>query len=327
MRSTKAGAIIGQALEGFDGEGIGKVTVFIKTSYGLGSGIADLAEGVDPSSADFGKNVLSTLMTDSDKLIAQQDLSEVFADRVVAGLELITPKITTDRVAVNSIETSTAENIEIKNSVTINGTLTVDKIKANQIEGLEVLTNKIGRLELASGEVAKGSTARNESVGSAMMDLANLQVQNLSVALNLNLSGGLIVNGLAQFNGESVFDKLVTFSGKTLFKDAVDFEGRTTFNNDTGGFAAIKKDNKEIEVRFSKPYDEPPVITISIRNGVFATYSYKEIKNAKTQEIDGFTIILKEPAEEEVEFSWTAMSIKDARLVHLDVSSNDVKQQ
>src|SRR3990167_7916450 len=109
MRATKAGAIIGQALTGFDGDGVGEVTVFIKTSYGMGSGASELANGVEASSPDFAKNILSTLMTNSDQLITQPDMSEIVTDRLVAGLEVITPRLTTDEVVLNSIESATAE--------------------------------------------------------------------------------------------------------------------------------------------------------------------------------------------------------------------------
>jgi hypothetical protein len=308
MRATKAGAIIGQALTGFDDEGIGEVTVFVKTSYGTGSGASELANGAEASSPDFAKNVLSTLMTHSDQLIDQPDMSEIVTDRVVAGLEIITPKVTTDEVALNSIEAATAEDIQINSDVVINGTLIADKIKANQIEGLEILTDKISSLQSSADSQ---HTEEEGVVAGESVDLSDFSVQSASVALDLSVgglltaSGGLTVNGLAQFNGESIFDQLVTFEGKSLFNSDAEFTGRATFNSDSGGFAAINAGQNEVRVVFDRPYAQVPVVTVNIKNGQFVQYAYKDLTER------GFTIVLKDPAASDVEFAWTALSVNN----------------
>ena len=311
MRATKAGAIIGQALTGYDDEGVGEVTVFIKTSYGMGSGTSELANGVEASSPDFAKNVLSTLMTNSNQLIAQPDMSEIVTDRLVAGLEIITPKVTSDEVKLNSIEAATAENIEVNSDVVVNGTLIADKIKANQIEGLEIFTDKISSLETR----ISGQQSDEEAgvVAGQSIDLRDFSVQNASVALDLSVgglltaNGGLEVNGLAQFNGESIFDQLVTFEGRSLFSGDAEFAGRATFNSDSGGFAVINSGQAEVRVVFDRPYSQIPVVTLNVKNGQFAQYAYKDL----TQ--NGFTIVLKDPATTDVEFAWSALSVKDAQ--------------
>ena len=311
MRATKAGAIIGQALTGFDGEGQGMVEIFIKGGYGYGSSVADLIGEDNANSSEAGKLVLEALMTGSEQLIEQQDLSEIFADRVVAGLEIITPKVTTDKVALNSIEAATAENIQINSDVVVNGTLVADKIRANQIEGLEVLANQV-----RSSQFVVGSEDNNDGEGTVAgqsVDLNGFSVQSANVALDLSVgglltaSGGLTVNGLAQFNGESIFDQLVTFEGKSLFNGDAEFAGRATFNSDSGGFAVIRAGQNQVRVAFERPYSQVPVVTVNIKNGQFVQYAYKDLTE------QGFTIVLKDPATSDIEFAWTALSVNGAK--------------
>lgn len=123
---------------------------------------------------------------------------------------------------------------------------------------------------------------------------------DVSIAGNTIIGGGLTINGQTIFNGQTMFDELVTFSDDVVFK------GRTTFNNDTGGYALIRQGEQEVAVKFAKPNDEvPPVVTVSVKNGRFVPYAYKDLTK------EGFTIILNEPASEDTEFSWTALTIAD----------------
>ncbi|MDD3002855.1 MAG: hypothetical protein PHS06_03240, partial [Candidatus Shapirobacteria bacterium] len=102
MKATKAGAIIGTAMSDFDGEGTGHVLVFIKNGVGNGTKIADLLPGVDENAADFAKQILDELMWQKDNLVLT-DLSEIITDRLVAGVEIITPKIVTDKTQTKNL--------------------------------------------------------------------------------------------------------------------------------------------------------------------------------------------------------------------------------
>ena len=95
--------------------------------------------------------------------------------------------------------------------------------------------------------------------------------------------------------------------------------GRATFNNDAGGFAIIKQNKTEIEVKFEKPFEYVPIVTVNAKDGQFVTYTYKDLDK------DSFKIVLKDPAAKDTEFAWTALSIKEARSVHFD--QNDVVRQ
>ncbi len=364
MRATKAGAVIGQAMDAFDGEGIGKVMTFVKTVYYNGSSSFDLLSSDGgilnaDENTNMSARILDYVVNEKPKYVDDTALSEVVTDRMVAGLEIITPKITTDNLTLNTIkpvevdvvmELGADGRFVIKNpdgeeviafdslgNAKFTGTVTANKLKANQIEGLEILTDKISSLQSlvdsqqlsgdpdltgpthgGSGDQSVLSAATNaDAEASGIINLSNLNIQTVTVTLDLSVGGmlyargGLTVDGLAQFNGESIFDKLVTF------KTDINLEGRATFNNDAGGFAVIHSGQSSVDVIFDKPYDKPPVISLGIKNGRFAQYAYTEIKEDPTDpnnlKIKGFKIILSAPANEDIEFAWTALSIKDAK--------------
>lgn len=110
MRASKAGSIIGQALTGFSGEGVGQIMVFIKTGYANGSGPRQIMEGLEsspdtpaPNSLDAGKILLADLVAQQLDLSEEIDLSEIFVDRASVGLEVVTPRVITDSLVVDKI--------------------------------------------------------------------------------------------------------------------------------------------------------------------------------------------------------------------------------
>ena len=233
--------------------------------------------------------------------VNNEDKSEVLTDQVSSG------KVNTSSLYANNIF---AANI------------TVDKLRANQIEGLELFTDKIASLSQKQKDASTSADTQVTEQRNINNDQNNqveqLEIKSAKVALDLSINGslfangGLTVNGDAEFKGNVVMYKLVTFIEKSVFNNDVSFVGKATFNSDSAGFAVIKKDKKEIEVKFDKPYDNDPIVTVSVRDGQFVNYSYTDLSK------DGFKIILKDPAEKDIKFSWTAVSIKDARTVHYD---------
>ena len=49
------------------------------------------------------------------------------------------------------------------------------------------------------------------------------------------------------------------------------------------------------------------MVSISLGEGKFATYSYRNVT------ADGFEIVLQQPAEEELKFSWIALAVDNVR--------------
>jgi hypothetical protein len=138
---------------------------------------------------------------------------------------------------------------------------------------------------------------------------------------NLNVNGTLFANnglesmGPANFYGESTFYKLVTFVDQAVFNQNVTFNGRATFNSDTGGFAVIHQGQTQVQVTFTTPFTANPVVTISNNDGQFTSYSYSNLTPT------GFTIVIPKPATQDTNFSWTALSITNAKTFQQPVTT------
>ena len=323
MKATKAGSIIGQAMQDFSymDNDIGLVVAFVKTSFFTGESLVTRYQGIEfetevgedsenaLSDNELARNILSVLVADKGS-VNSYNLSEVLTDRLAAGLEIITPRIVVDRIEANEI--------------------VAGKIRANQIEGLEILANEIvsnkitdamGRLNIqpvvsdqslvVSQENASGSAVLADTT-SVNFDKPVVASLDLSVLGKLFANNGLTVSGTAEFMGDTIFNSGVTFAVTP------------TFNKDTAGFAVINRGEQEIEIEFENEYAGTPVVTANAIWDVdqatldvmkqLGTYVLpkQEFIVARTT-TKGFMIILETPAVTDLKFSWTAIAVKDAK--------------
>jgi fibronectin-binding autotransporter adhesin len=153
------------------------------------------------------------------------------------------------------------------------------------------IENKVTSLE------QQVQTIQNGLQSSQNIDLSNLAIGRATVSLDLIVEGALTVNGSAEFRGSTIFAALATFNGD------VAVNGTATFNNNAGGYAVIRAGRQTVHVSFTKPYAQPPIVNISLGGGKFAQYSYNNVT------ADGFDIVLANPASEDLEFTWTALSV------------------
>lgn len=345
MKATKNGSIIGMAMTGYDNIGIGAVTVFIKTTYFTGSKVLDLAK--DSQSAEIqtalgnsetSKAALLYMLEQKQALEASGNLSEIFTDRIAAGLEIITPKVTAETVGLDKIEAATgldvAMNIsdggafKINNAATgengitfdnagnaiFQGTLTADAIVANKILGLEIFTNQISGID--------------ENV-SALADKLNiLQTTEESIDLStlgiLEKKGGLAIAKETTFKEATIFEKLVTLLGNVVFHGKVSFEKVPTFNADMAGYAVIKEGADKVIVTFNEEYANAPIVNASLS---LQNYNDKEVRQAAEELLlvsdvkyiitnittKGFEIRIDQEAASDVRFSWQVLAVKDAK--------------
>lgn len=252
------------------------------------SGLSSISDNLivsdSPSSSEFSgistrqQQILAFLKNLRDqKQSASSQLSEVFTDRVAASTEIISPTIITDL-------------------------LYAKKIKADSIEGLEILTNKISQLDntlsaLTATQSASVATegallvpnatgsASSLQASSAQFNPTTLTLDSLNVAgiarldeltaRQATISASLRVKGNGLFEGvlnvvdtitspNIIVGKLATFFGDVIFKGNISFFGRPTFNSDTAGFAVVKKDADSVSVTFEKEYEQTPLVNISI---------------------------------------------------------------
>ncbi len=348
MKAVVAGRVVGTALNDFvederancpddlpAGTKCGTVTVLINLTDYTGASVEMAVNDAIDGGLLWGDSYLDPVagLIDleanlSDEVAAAKRAQLEKADKILrylAGRQAngeASSEVLTDKVSAGEIN---GANVYAGNIYA--ATLTVGKLKANQIEGLEVYTDKIGSLaKKYDNEQNHQQNTNNPGPQEPIIDLNNFVVQKAKITLDLTVQGNLIadgglsVNGNSTFRGNTMFYGLVTFVEKTVFNNDVSFEGRATFNNDTAGFAVIKEGKDEIEVNFSKEFEDTPVVTLNIKNGLFEQYAYKDLSTK------GFKIILKDPASKDTEFSWTALSIKDARTIQMDANGNTQQQ-
>lgn len=136
------------------------------------------------------------------------------------------------------------------------------------------------------------------------IDLSHLTVERLTVNADVFIGGAVIVEGPAEFRGTAFFDQIVTFGDSLLVEGDALFRGTATFNNNSAGFAIIEAGASSVHVSFTEPFDQLPIVTVSLGGGKFATYSYNNVTTT------GFDIVLQTPAIERLEFTWTSSSVE-----------------
>jgi hypothetical protein len=203
---------------------------------------------------------------------------------------------------------ATSEDTVINGNLFVHGTLYADKIKANQIEGLEIFTDQISSLQQKLADDGAAAAGSGPPTGSTL-------------PLNLNIKGALTVGGPAEFHGNALFYKLVTFVEKAVFNNDVTFGGHIataggtpTFNmeaaagltsapadnlatasidgNDNAGqLTVVIGDNAAagdlVSVKFGANFTKAPRVLITPANGTASQLHYYVMTTAS-----GFKIIV-----------------------------------
>jgi excisionase family DNA binding protein len=286
MKATKAGRTIGMAMGSFTGEGVGTVTAFVNSIYSHGARLASLLPGIVEDSinlpADFDKQILAQLITQKGSLSTASNVSEIFTDRLAAGLEVITPKVLADEIVA-------------------------DTIKANRIEGLEIFTDKISSLAAQLNDL-KESTSAAELIDASPTPAPQIDMDILG---RLNVAGGLKVNGQTEFNGGVIFNNSVTFALSPIFNSdtgglaqikAGSREVQITFSQE---FA-----NTPVVVA-TPLWDNAGTLEVMKQLGTYVLPQQGYIVTNVTSK--GFTIILEQPAIVDLKFSWIALAVAEVK--------------
>lgn len=320
MRATKAGLIIGQAITDFEGEH-GQVTVFLKASSSLGAPLNEslvALDSVNPPTGDEYSNIaLSSLLSQS----ATNDVngnSDVLADRIAAGVEVITPKLTTQSLRTDQISSVNGQGITLKLQ-------SGESFKLANVSGTQMI---------ALDEQGNGIFA------------GSLQAASLNVSNGLTVGGPATFNGQVSFFGSSVYMAMAEFMNKVVFRDDVLFTGRPTFNSDTAGFATIHPGQQDVTVTFDKVYAATPIVNATVTAPQLTDDQFQQLVAANScslaagkqacqdaqdelyantpvaftvikQSQAGFTLRLAQPATGETKFNWTALAVDQAKNVQV----------
>ncbi|MBP7806995.1 hypothetical protein KA047_00675 [Candidatus Saccharibacteria bacterium] len=323
MKAVNAGRVVGTALEDLNPETLiecpdgspegarcGTVMVFVNLVDYNGQKVEVAMEEFGDGGFTMPDTVLGPLVNLQDDVLSEKLKKSDDIIRYLLGRKQQqapgedNSEILTDRVSAYEI-----------NGVSINAKdITADSIKANKIEGLEVLVGKLTSRPKTTTEAGESNLAE------ASVNLDDFVVKTAKVGESLTVEGALFANGAlkvagpVEFLSTSIFHRMATFVDSVIFRNDVEIEGRLTQNSDAAGFATIYKTQKKVEIEFEKPYEDTPVVTVNIKNGKFAQFVYDDLTR------EGFTIILPEGATEDIEFAWTAVSIKDAKTTDVPLS-------
>jgi hypothetical protein len=344
MKATKAGRIVGYALESYDGKPKDKKPDWFYWDRPSPHTIVALIQAgwYDPGAPppDNIGNIQFTNVSDgetSDGMISNYGLIDdqgrvwdnVIVAKDAAFANLKSAGLTTQNLTVTN--EAVFQNLTV-GSLTIDGTLIADKIKAREIEGLQVLADNLITDKISSlygkfqGIASSSAEVSTDNLQAGIIEIdKNLQVQlDAQILGKLTADGSLNVKGPAEFENKSLFHSLVEFFSDIIIHGNINFLGRPTFNRDTAGFAIIKKGERKVEVRFEKEYEQIPVVTANLLwdipadtasvadqlDGFFLARPNFAIAGITTR---GFYIILDEKAVTDLKFSWVALAVADIK--------------
>ncbi|OGH16333.1 MAG: hypothetical protein A2869_04810, partial [Candidatus Levybacteria bacterium RIFCSPHIGHO2_01_FULL_40_58] len=249
MKATKAGRVIGVALEPYDSDGIGKIIVFVNPSW------------YDPDIyiADNGSLIIVNQGTDKDPLFAVQkqesDEPASIVDRIAAFSEVIAANVSAGLLNAKKVETDSlsatnsaflVSNIQdlTSNNATLSGTLSAEKIRASSIELINSDLD-FSKLDEELSEIERKLSVL-ESLGLFNTTPLSTDSAFLTRADNLMVSGSTTLADVAVLNSLSVGNNL-TIGSNAINTLAGDLEiqplsqGAVRF---LGGAVIIEEDGK-----------------------------------------------------------------------------------
>jgi hypothetical protein len=200
-------------------------------------------------------------------------------------------------------------NIDAGGNATISGTLTVDTLKVNHIEGLDVLVKTLTSETIATPaamtEEGNSSPSAMTPSGPLTFDGVATFLQNILANADMTIQGALHVMGDADLHG------ITTFFSQVFFKDT------PIFNSDTGGIAVIPMSATSVTVPFTKPFVQAPIVTITLTSSGATDSAFLSDVHASVTDVSGtgFTIVITEPVPRTLIYNWLAIAVADPRTV------------
>jgi hypothetical protein len=239
--------------------------------------------------------------------------SELFADRVSAISEIVSPSITTHMLRADSIDGLTM--------------LSVKKIVAEEVSAGTV--NVAGVVSAFNFNIYSMASSTNAS-STPMVSTTTLAV-SLDNLGNGFFAGGLTaqslvvsslqVNGTLSIAGLTVASIGAASTTVDVLSDAT-FFGRPYFTGDTAGSAVIKMGARKVDVVFDRDYIDTPIVSATIALETSSSSPdleemifNQDIRFIVTRKgVHGFTVLLNKPAPGDMGFSWIALAVKNAKL-------------
>ncbi len=347
MKAKKAGRVIGTALENLDDTSLvdcpqnliflpnrkcGTVMMFVNLTDYAGQSLEDTMDSQNVSGLD--ENIASTSANTDQPEAASLSMLPQKENAVLSFLENLHRQESSLGTYQSSLVTdSLAATNEVISPKIITDLLYAKTIKADHIEGLEILTNQISALtstvatlSAKTGEPFATNSAITTSIQPTQTVSSNghLSISGLSVdgsatvAADLRVKGSGLIEGIFHVvdtltTNNIIINSLADFFGNVFFHKDITISGHTTVGMDTTGTTVIKKDTDSITVAYKKEYLSVPNVTISMvivtpgqeHKILDGDYTYA-VANSSTK---GFSIILNKMASQDITFSWVAFGI------------------
>jgi hypothetical protein len=379
MKALKTSRIIGYALDYFDGTHsgqdlnhlptypvhdeviqppgepprivqIGKIIIFLQAGwYDPNAPPPDIGEvAINESGGRYSLTDTITGNAITAQTIAQDGLIGNLRTGQIDTNQLRAEDIVTHGFTIKGTDNQVKVHIDSTGNASFNGTITADRIIANHIDGLDVVSSRVDQLQattaLLNQHIASVEAAFDEYVASHSGEMTHqespvptgiLSLDGLLVSKDATVSGTLHVGGSTLVEGIlSVIDTITSknlligewadFMGNSIFRGNTLFEGRPTFNNDTAGFAVVKAGQNEIDVTFDKEYETMPVVNVNMiiddsiplndQEASASAVLSQDVKYIVTkQTTKGFAIQINHSAGSDLRFSWVAIAVKDAK--------------
>ena len=287
---------------------------------------------IDQALLNYGTFTVQTSSTSAQilaQLVAQSQAQGTTPDRVLttdvllAGFEIVTPKLTANEINVGTLRADKIEGLDI-----LVGNLNVAQISDLRSRLDQLMLEASGSAQIATTSAEETPEQRiarlltEDATASAtptnVLTLGSIDVAGIAtVSGDLKVKGNSIVEGiLTVIDTLNVGDVLITgvsnFLGESIFGDRVTFQDQVKFSSDTAGAVILGQGQTTVNVTFTNAFDTVPQVTATLKAEgtaaqkqavLSAGYDYA-ITDVTTT---GFTIQLNKAALSSIKFSWVAI--------------------
>ena len=315
----------------------------------------EIISNIVNSKSIYGLDIKSENINTNSLELSSKDDNGGYVIKVVDGNMVIRldnkHASTTDEIGTTTKPTNIL-SIDSNGNAVFAGGIKADSIMANSIVGLDIISKHFSEIsdEMLSNFASStqevllqslaSSTENNNSIIKGLVSSSTelytkiltiqasttllssvFDIKNDSITINspVNITNGLTVNKIG--SNKDIIE---------LLSD-VQFFGRPYFTTDTAGFAVVKGGSKNVRVIFDREYIEQPIINASISlndsdtndadvDSIFNSDIRFIITNKNTK---GFTIILNKNAPKDIQFSWIALAVKNAKTASSTIDINN----
>jgi hypothetical protein len=172
--------------------------------------------------------------------------------------------------------------------------------------------------------------------------------ESATVSGDLRVEGNGLIEGILHvadtlFANNFLVNGVSDFFGNVIFHSNVAFDNAPVFDSNTAGIAIVTKGTDQVTVTFSQPYTQTPMVSANITLNPVTPTPGETASQTQQRElaresdilnnthyiivnrtVNGFTIILDKPADENIRFSWFAFTVQNPAIFQSSVTSSQM---